>query len=146
MSAGVESPTILLVEDNPTDVYVIKRILDESRLDVRVEIARDGQEALRYFDNLGGDESRPCPAVVLLDLNIPKVGGFEVLRKIRSLPRCVQTPVIIVTSSNAQDDRITAQQLKADAYFEKPSDLRTYMKLGRLVGELLRTNQESCEF
>ena len=137
MFAGVESLSVLLVEDNPTDVYVIKRILDETRLNLHVQIAQDGQEALQYFDNLARDESSPCPAVVLLDLNIPKVGGFDVLRKIRSTLRCVQTPVIIVTSSNAQEDRITAEQLKADAYFRKPADLRAYMELGRLVRRIL---------
>jgi CheY-like chemotaxis protein len=138
MLAGVESSPVLLVEDNPTDVYVIRRILEESHLNLRIDIVRDGQEALRYFDNLARDESSPCPAVVLLDLNIPKVDGFEVLRKIRSTSRCVRTPVIIVTSSNAQEDRNTAEQLKADAYFKKPADLRAYMELGRLVRGLLR--------
>ena len=128
---------VVLVEDNPTDVFVIRNILGQSCSDVTLRVLTDGQEALRYFENLAGDESSRPPSIVLLDLNIPKVSGFDVLRKIRSISRWDRIPVVIVTSSNSREDHVTAQQLSADAFFNKPADLRAYFELGGLVQQIL---------
>jgi two-component system, chemotaxis family, response regulator Rcp1 len=142
-SPGPEPFHVLLVEDNPTDIFVISKILAESGLDLKIQVAKDGQEALQYFESLAGDESGACPSLVLLDLNLPKVDGFEVLRQLRRDSRCDRMPVVIVTSSSAQEDRDTARQLRADAYFRKPADLSAYMELGRLVRSILRPDLES---
>jgi two-component system response regulator len=106
--------------------------LQECGLDLDLHVASDGQDALQYLEAVAGDDSAPCPALVLLDLNLPKVGGTEVLSRLRSGP-CKRTPVIIVTSSGATADRAVAQRLGADAYFEKPADLRSYKELANLV-------------
>jgi CheY-like chemotaxis protein len=133
---------VLLVEDNPTDVFVIKEVLDRCGLNLRVRSARDGQDALTYLQDLAGNESSLCPALVLLDLNLPKISGFEVLEVLRSGPRCNRTPVIIVSSSKAQTDRAAAERLGADAYFEKPADLKAYQELGPVIMRFLRPDKE----
>jgi DNA-binding response OmpR family regulator len=127
----------LLVEDSPTDVFVIKEALARTGLDLTVRVARDGEEALRYLREIAGNEKTPCPALVLLDLNLPKVAGFEVLKELRAKSRCQHTPVIVVTSSKTEQDRFAARRLGADEYFQKPKDLTEYMDLARLVRRVL---------
>ncbi len=141
---------MLLVEDNPTDVYVIKHVLQSCGLDLDLQIAHDGQEALHYLREVAKSGERPksgdlaksetssCLALVLLDLNTPKVEGIEVLRHLRSSPLFARTPVIIVTSSTAAVDRAAVEHLKAEAYFQKPRTLAAYMHLGALVKQFLR--------
>ncbi|HTS47892.1 MAG TPA: response regulator [Bryobacteraceae bacterium] len=123
---------MLLVEDSPTDVFVIKEVLGGCRINFRIDVAKDGQEALRYLH-----ESGRCPALVLLDLNIPKVDGFQVLHELRAGSKCHRTPVIVVSSSRADEDRSTAEQLGANAYFQKPADLDSYTELGQVVERVL---------
>jgi CheY-like chemotaxis protein len=130
--------TVLLIEDNPTDVFVIKEAIERSGLDVNLRIASNGEEALLYLQELARSEKPSCPALVLLDLNLPKVGGIEVLRKLRNSSLCKQTPVIVVTSSPAETDRAAVRRLGAEAYFEKPTSLVAYMELGELVKRFLR--------
>lgn len=125
---------MLLVDDSPTDVFVIKEVLGRCAMKFRIDVAKDGQEALRYLQDSG---SRSCPALVLLDLNIPKVGGLEVLRELRADSRCRRTPVIVVSSSRAYEDRSMAERLGADAYFQKPADLESYSELGEVVRRVL---------
>src|SRR5581483_1277325 len=118
--------TVLLVEDNSTDVFVIKKVLADYDPTLRVRIARNGQEAVQYLRETAADGSTACPALVLLDLNIPKIAGLDVLRELRSAPRCNLTPVIIVTSSGAEADRAATQALRADGYFKKPASVTAY--------------------
>jgi CheY-like chemotaxis protein len=127
---------VLLVEDNPTDVFVIKEALDASGLKLDVRIVSDGQDALRYLQ-LAGTGKAPCPALILLDLNIPKVAGIEVLRHLRTNSRCRHTPVIVVTSSTAETDRAAVERFGAEAYFQKPKNLAAYMELAPLVKNVL---------
>ena len=129
---------MLLVEDNPTDVFVIKELVEGCGLNLRLHVAGDGQDALSYLQEVAGDESSPCPALVLLDLNVPKVPGIELLRRIRCGPRCHRTPVIVVTSSCAEGDRAAAERLGAEAYFQKPDDLAAYTELAQLIKRTLR--------
>jgi CheY-like chemotaxis protein len=128
----------LVVEDNPTDVFVIREVLHTCRLGYRVIIARDGQEALTYLREIARDGSTPCPALLLLDLNMPRVSGLDVLRELRGATRCSRTPVIVVTSSTADTDRRAARELGADAYFKKPADLKAYGELADLIKSLVR--------
>ncbi len=136
---------MLLVEDNPTDVFVIKEAIERSGLNLNLRIARNGQEALLYLQDLAGSEKPSCPALVLLDLNLPKVGGIEVLRHLRSSSLCSRTPVIVVTSSTAETDRAAVRHLGAEAYFQKPTSLSAYMELAEVVKRILRPGEEDGE-
>jgi CheY-like chemotaxis protein len=127
----------LLVEDNGTDVYVIRLVLRECGLDRDVRVASDGQEAIAYLRNLAEDASSPCPTLVLLDLNMPKIGGIEVLRHLRSGTRGRRTPVVIVTSSLSEKDRRAVEILGVQAYFHKPNDLTAYMQLTQVIKRIL---------
>jgi CheY-like chemotaxis protein len=129
---------VLLVEDNPTDVLVIKEALKRSGLNLNLRIASNGEEALRYLEGLAGDEKPSCPALILLDLNLPKVGGIEVLRHLRSTSPCRRTPVIVVTSSAAEADRAAVRRLGAEEYFQKPTSLAAYLELAEVVKRVLR--------
>jgi CheY-like chemotaxis protein len=133
---------VLLVEDNPTDVFVIKEVLDLCGPNLDVRLVTEGQAAMLYLQELARDEKAPCPALVLLDLNLPKVTGIEVLRALRSSSRCSRIPVIVVTSSSAEPDRVAAQQLGAEGYFQKPTELTAYMELAELIKRVLGTKEE----
>jgi len=142
--AKSEQHTVLLVEDNPTDIFVIKEALEASGLKLDLRIARDGQDALGYLQRTGTVEV-PCPALILLDLNVPKVAGIEVLRKLRTDSRCRRTPVIVVTSSTAETDRTAVERLGAEAYFQKPRNLAAYMELAPLIRKVLQPSAEGGE-
>ncbi|HWF47038.1 MAG TPA: response regulator [Bryobacteraceae bacterium] len=132
--------TVLIVEDNATDILVINDILRECNLNARVEIARNGSEALSFLQRSANDEQEPCPGLVLLDLNLPGVGGIEVLKRIRSRSRRV--PVIVITSSDSAEDRGAVQKLNADAYFRKPTSLTAYLELGQVIQRVLGLHSE----
>ena len=134
--ASADGRQVLLVEDNTTDVFVIKRVLQECGLEKHLRVASDGQEAAVYLQKLAEDLSSPQPSLVLLDLNVPKISGIEILRKLRA-GRCRLTPVIIVTSSVSDWDRSAAESLGAEAYFQKPHELAEYMKLADVIKRIL---------
>jgi two-component system, response regulator len=137
VSGDTEPRTVLVVEDNPTDVFVIREVIERCNLNVSIRVAADGQDALRYLQQLAKLEESACPALVLLDLNVPKVDGIEVLRRLRNSSRCSTAPVIVVTSSTAEADRIAAERLGAEAYFQKPTSLTAYMELAELIKRFL---------
>jgi CheY-like chemotaxis protein len=125
------------VEDNGTDVFVIRQVLQKCGFKGHVRVASDGQEALQYLLDLARDAGSTWPALVLLDLNIPKVSGLEVLRQLRAGKRSRSTPVIVVTSSLSDSDRLAVERLGAQAYFQKPNDLAVYMELAEVIKHIL---------
>jgi len=134
-----EPRTVLLVEDNPTDVFVIKEAIARSGLKFNFLIAKNGQEALLYLKDLAISENPAGPALVLLDLNLPKVGGIEVLQHLRGSSLYARTPVIVVTSSTAEADRAAVRNLGAEAYFLKSTSLSAYLELGEVVKGILQS-------
>lgn len=127
--------SIFLAEDNPGDVALVREALQEHNVTHRLFVAKDGAEAKRYIETMGTDGVR-CPDILLLDLNLPKADGYELLASFRAHPLCAETPVILVTSSNAPDDRRRATALGATRYFRKPTDLTDFLELGRVIRDL----------
>jgi two-component system, chemotaxis family, response regulator Rcp1 len=132
--------TILLAEDNPGDVFLVRRALEKHDIECKVIVVEDGQAALHFMEQADADDQVVCPDLVLLDLNLPRATGSRVLTRIRQSPRCVGIPIIIITSSDSPLDRESAARLGATGYFQKPGDLAGFMQLGRIVREALEKN------
>ena len=129
--------TILLVEDNPDDELLTRRALKRSNVCNEVVVARDGVEALDYLFATGAYEGRSSvavPQVILLDLDLPKVDGLEVLRRIRSDERTRRLPTIILTSSEDQQDLVEGYGLGANGYIRKPLDLAQFRAAVQQLG------------
>lgn len=122
---------VLLVEDNPNDAELTARALKKHNLANRLLHVKDGEEALEYIFGTGRYASHNpviFPKVVLLDLRLPKVDGVEVLRRIRSNERTKAMPVVVLTSSQEESDRVTSYQLGANSYVVKPVDFENFSK------------------
>ena len=114
---------ILLVEDNPDDEALTMRALKQSKLANEIVITRDGNEALEFLFATGKYEGRDVshtPAVILLDLKLPKLSGLEVLQRLRADPRTRLTPVVVLTSSSEDEDMLRSYELGANSYVRKP--------------------------
>jgi two-component system, response regulator len=128
---------ILLVEDNESDEQLTIHALKKSAVVERITVARDGEEALDYLFGTGTHRGRDVgdlPAVVLLDLNLPKIGGLHVLRRIRADERTKRLPVVVLTSSDEEEDVIDSYDLGANAYVRKPVDFEEFAIAARAVG------------
>ncbi|MFZ5652903.1 MAG: response regulator [Pseudomonadota bacterium] len=128
---------ILLVEDNPDDVALTLHAFASNRIANPVVTARDGVEALDYLFGTGphaGRDPRALPAVVLLDLKLPRIDGLEVLRRVRGDPRTRLLPVVILTSSNEDRDRIEGYSLGANSYVRKPVDFDEFVHAAGQLG------------
>jgi len=128
---------ILLVEDNPDDEALTLRALKKNNIKNEVVVARDGAEALEFLFGTGkyaGRNIDVIPQVVLLDLKLPKVEGLEVLRQVRADRRTKLLPVVILTSSNEEQDRIQGYDLGANSYVRKPVDFSQFLDAARQLG------------
>lgn len=126
---------ILLVEDSPDDEALTLRALKKNNITNEVIVARDGAEALDYLFGSGAQAGRPlAPAVTLLDLKLPKIDGLEVLRRIREDQRTKLLPVVILTSSNEERDRLQSYNLGANSYVRKPVDFVQFTDAVRQLG------------
>ena len=128
---------IVLVEDAEPDVFLVREALQRADLESELEVLDDGEKAVDFIDKLDQDPTVGCPHLILLDLNLPKKSGAQVLERVRQSPVCGDVPVVILTSSESPVDKERAAQLKATEYFKKPSRLDEFMKLGLLVRDLL---------
>ena len=127
---------ILLAEDNLGDVLLVQRALEVHHVVHKLHVVRDGAEALSFVAQMGQSAETPVPDVVLMDLNLPKMDGPEILAELRKHPECAHTPIVVITSSDAQKDRARSAELGVSRYFKKPSDLDAFMQLGALVREV----------
>jgi two-component system response regulator len=133
----MDTKTILLVEDNADDEKLILISLKQSNVKNAVVIARDGQEALDLLFGTGiksGAESPRLPVVVLLDLHLPKIDGLEVLQRIRADERTKLLPVVLLTSSNEERDRVEGYSLGANSYVRKPVDFGEFAGAVKSLG------------
>jgi len=129
--SGLARPLrILVVDDSPSDVRLIREALKESPGNATLLIARDGVEATDYLQKALLGEY-PRPDLIVLDLNLPRKSGREVLAEIKANPRLKQIPVIVMTSSSASEDVANAYNLNANSYITKPADLADYLKVVR---------------
>lgn len=118
---------VLIVEDDPDDEALILRALKSAHLTNPIDIARDGVEALAYcLGENGAPPGRPLPIVVLLDLKLPKIDGLEVLRRLKATERTRHMPVVILTSSDEQEDIVRSYQLGVNSYVRKPVDFQQF--------------------
>jgi two-component system response regulator len=123
---------ILLVEDNPADIKITQRALRESASVVELVVARDGQEAVEYLLRQGPHAENPswrCPDLVLLDLNLPRLTGREVLERIRETPALRAIPVVVLTTSHRPEDVLELYRAGANTYIEKPQDFSRFVEV-----------------
>ena len=128
---------ILVVEDNRADVFLIREAIRVARVNAELHVVSDGEKAIRFFNEVDADPALPCPDVVLLDINLPRRQGGEVLEEMRRSRRCSRALVMVVTSSDSDADRQRMASLGADEYFRKSSEYRDFMQLGEVVKTLL---------
>jgi CheY-like chemotaxis protein len=127
---------ILLAEDNPNDVELTLAALAENHLANEVVVVRDGEEALDYLYHQKGFASRPGgnPALMLLDLKMPKIDGIEVLRRVKADPGMRSIPIVVLTSSREEQDVVRSYDLGVNAYVVKPVDFSEFVNAVRLLG------------
>ena len=129
MNTGV----IMLIEDDPDDVTLTLRALHRNNIRNEVVVASDGEQALDRL--LPTDGTSPLrPALILLDINLPKVGGLDVLRRIRSDPRTQTLPVVVLTTSSEERDIVESYQLGANSYVRKPVEFGEFVEAARVLG------------
>ena len=129
-----------MAEDNLPDAIIVREAIRKEKLPVDVYIAADGEKALEFFQRAESDATAPAPSALLLDLNLPKVDGFEVLRAVRASPQFKELPILVVTSSDSPDDRSEAARLGA-GYFRKPVTYAEFLKIGTSIRALLQENR-----
>jgi len=132
---------ILIVEDNQADVFLILESI-EPRLDAILHVVHDGEKAIKFWEQADFDPS-PGLALVILDINLPRKDGRDVLNAIRQSRRGASAPVLVVTSSDSERDREDMAKLGVKVYFRKPSHYAEYMKLGEIVKSLLNEIPET---
>lgn len=121
-----EPPHVLLAEDNKLDIFVVQEAFAEYKIPAVLHVVKDGEAAMRFIDAADHDRA-PCPALVLLDLNLPKKSGTEVLAYLRRSKKCAAAKVLIVTSSNSDRDRAATQHMGANGYFLKPANYDEFL-------------------
>jgi two-component system, response regulator len=129
--------TILLIEDNPSDIDLTKRALEKGHIANEMVVVSDGQEALDYLFGKGeytGRDTSDLPALTLLDLKLPKVSGLDVLRQIRSTPATHRMPVVILTSSREEHDMAAGYDLGVNSYIRKPVDFEHFVHCAAQLG------------
>lgn len=126
---------ILLVEDNPGDVRLTREALRDAKVRNNLHVASDGVEALQFLRRQGNFEQVPQPDLILLDLNLPKKGGREVLEEIKQDKGLKHIPVVILTTSQAEQDILESYRLRANAYVTKPVDLEQFLRVVRTIEE-----------
>ncbi|HSZ12482.1 MAG TPA: response regulator [Solirubrobacteraceae bacterium] len=121
--------SVLLVDDDPGDVLLVREAFEDNKVGNRLAVVSDGVEAMRYVRGEGQYAGAPRPDLVLLDLNLPRKSGIEVLNEIKSDPSLASIPVIVLTTSDAEADIARAYRLHANAYIAKPVDFERFTQI-----------------
>jgi len=128
---------IVVIEDNPADVLLIREALKEQGLEFILRVIEDGQEAVTFACREENLDRATLPDLIVLDLNLPKYSGKEILKCLRESTELAQAPVAILTSSDLPQDRLDAARLGANRYIRKPVTLEEFMQVGAILKELL---------
>lgn len=134
MMTAVAALDVLLVEDDPGDVLMVQEVFEEHGAGGHLAVVTDGAEALDYVRRLGVHAGATRPDVILLDLNLPRVGGREVLQALKADPDLRSIPVVVLTTSSAEEDVLRAYASHANAYVTKPVDWDAFTSAVRRVG------------
>jgi CheY-like chemotaxis protein len=126
---------VLLVEDDPGDVLLTREVMEHNEITKTLHVASDGQEGLDFLYKRGVHADAPQPDLILLDLNLPKYDGRQLLEQIKSDADLCHIPVVVLTTSSAEEDVLTSYQLHANAYVTKPVDVDQFMKAVRQIDE-----------
>jgi CheY-like chemotaxis protein len=135
MTSAGRAIEILLVEDDPGDELITREAFEHNKLKNNLHVAHDGEEGLDFLYRRGPFEGAPRPDLILLDLNLPKYDGRQLLEKVKSDPDLARIPVVVLTTSSAEEDILRSYQLHANAYVTKPVDLDPFMKAVRHIDE-----------
>ena len=130
---------VLLVEDDPGDVLITKEAFEENKVRNQLNVVNDGVKALAYLRQEGGYADAPRPDLILLDLNLPKMGGHEVLEQIKSDVDLQRIPVVVLTTSDAEEDVLRSYNLHANAYVTKPVDFERFLSVVRQIDDFFVT-------
>lgn len=141
MSASTSQ--IVLIEDAESDVLLIREALVRAGLACELHVLSDGEKALEFIAKIESDETVPLPRLIILDLNLPKVSGGQVLARVRQGSRCCPIPVFVLTSSDSPKDKAEIAQFGATQYFRKSSRLDEFIRLGHVVRDLVERG-DSC--
>ena len=124
---------ILLVEDNPGDVMLVEEVLSESKVRNTLHVVSDGEQAMAFVRRQGDHADAPRPDLILLDLNLPRMNGREVLREVKTDPDLKSIPVVVLTSSKSEEDVVKSYELHVNAYILKPVDFHQFVKVMQAI-------------
>jgi len=135
MTSAGRAIEILLVEDDPGDELITREAFEHNKLNNNLNVAHDGEEGLDYLYKRGQFENAVRPDLILLDLNLPKYDGRQLLEQVKSDPDLARIPVVVLTTSSAEEDILRSYQLHANAYVTKPVDLDQFINAVRQIDE-----------
>ncbi len=133
---------MLLVEDNAADIGLVREALEEYQVRCELVVAINGEKAIKLIDEIEAGQ-QPCPDLIIVDLNLPRKSGKDVLQRARAGRVCNQVPLVVLTSSNNQRDRDDVAPLNPSGYLRKPSKLDEFIKLGAIFKQLLYPSGDS---
>ena len=131
--------SILLVEDNPADSMLVRKAFEEHNFSGELTVVEDGETAIHLIRSLDQNALAECPALVIIDLNLPRKSGREVLETMRRCEKCRHVPVVILSSSDAVQDKADAARLGASRYIRKPSRLGDFLELGATFRKIIES-------
>ena len=137
LASGNPATYILLAEDNPADIELVREALQDRQILCGLHVVSDGEQAVTFIDRIDSDSSLSCPKLFLMDLHLPKRNGDEVLTRLRSSERCPNTPVVVMTSLASRRDIERTCQHGNVHYFQKPTTLERFLELGDVVKNLV---------
>jgi CheY-like chemotaxis protein len=139
MTAAAKPIEVLLVEDDPGDELMTREAFEDNKIGNTLNVVRDGEEALDFLYRRGAYADAPRPDLILLDLNLPKYDGRQVLQQIKSDPDLALIPVVVLTTSSAEEDILRSYKLHANAYVTKPVDLDQFIAAVKQIDEFFVT-------